>query len=198
MTRDNAVAHASLGYRARGELARAEQEIAEALRIRLGSGDARADLGLSCAEQGASATRAAPSAGSQRGGRGDCAHGGLAAERSGDPAAAIASYRRALDVSPDRVEAANNLAFLLATARDPALRAPDEAIALAQRAARAKAFDPAVIDTLAAAYASAGRYREAADTEARARAALPDDASPLRDEIERNLARYRSLAGGAP
>jgi Tfp pilus assembly protein PilF len=202
VTRDNAVAHASLGnaYRARGELARAEQEIAESLRIQPASGDARADLGVVLLEQGRIGDARAQLERALAGGA-DAAKVhtalGLAAERSNDTAAAIASYRRALDANPERVEAANNLAFLLATASDPALRAPDEAIALAQRAARVKAFDPAVLDTLAAAYASAGRYREAADAEARARAALPDGASPLRDEVERNLARYRSLAGDA-
>jgi Tfp pilus assembly protein PilF len=202
VTSSNAVAHSALGnaYRERGDLARAEQEIAEALRIRPDSGDTRADLGLVKLDQGEiGAARAELARALASGADAAKVHTalGLAAERSGDLATAIASYREALRANPERVEAANNLAFLLATARDPALRAPGEAIELAQRAARRKALDPAVLDTLAAAYASAGRYREAADTEASARAALADGASPLRGEIERNLARYRSLAGSA-
>jgi protein O-mannosyl-transferase len=202
VTRDNAVARSALGnaYRERGDLARAEQEIAEALRIRADSGDIRADLGLVQLDQGRIGdARAELERALTSGADAAKVHTalGLAAERSGDLPAAIASYREALRANPERVEAANNLAFVLATAADPALRAPAEAIELAERAARWKALDPAVLDTLAAAYAAAGRYRDAADTEARAHAALADGASPLRDEIERNLARYRELAGGA-
>ena len=202
VTRDNAVARSGLGnaYRERGDLARAEQEIAEALRIRPDSGDAHADLGLVLLDQGRIGdARAQLERALASGADAAKVHTalGLASERAGDVPAAIASYREALRANPERVEAANNLAFLLATAADPALRAPAEAIELAQRAARWKASDPAVLDTLAAAYAAVGRHREAADTEARAHAALPDGASPLRDEIERNLARYRSLARSA-
>jgi tetratricopeptide (TPR) repeat protein len=202
VTRDNAVAHSALGnaYRERGDLGRAEQEISEALRIRPDSGDTRADLGLVQLDRGRTGeARAELERALASGADAAKVHTalGLAAERSGDLPAAIASYREALRANPERVEAANNLAFLLATARDPALRAPAEAIELAQRAVRWKALDPAVLDTLAAAYAAAGRYRDAADTEARAQAALADGASPLRAEIERNLSRYRSLASAA-
>jgi Tfp pilus assembly protein PilF len=200
VTRDNAVARSALGnaYRERGDLARAEQEIAEALRIRPDSGDMRADFALVQLDQGRIGdARAQLERALASGADAAKVHTalGIASERAGDLPGAIASYREALRANPERIEAANNLAFLLATAPDPALRAPSEAIELAQRAARWKAFDPAVLDTLAAAYAAAGRHREAADTEARAREALPPGASPLRDEIERNLARYRSLAG---
>jgi len=200
VTRDNAVARSALAnaYRQRGDLARAEQEIAEALRIRPDSGDARSDFALVLLDQGRLGdARAQLERALASGADAAKVHTalGLASERAGDLPSAIASYREALRANPERVEAANNLAFLLATAPDPALRAPGEALELAQRAARWQAFDPAVLDTLAAAYAAAGRYREAADTEARAREMLPPGASPLRAEIERNLARYRSLAG---
>lgn len=116
---------------------------------------------------------------------------GLAAERSGELPAAIANYRAALRANPDSVEAANNLAWILATAPDPALRAPGEAIELAQRAARAGA-NPTVLDTLAAAYASARRYSEAVETEERALAALGSGPNPLRAELERRLVQYRA------
>ena len=116
---------------------------------------------------------------------------GLAAERSGDLPGAIASYREALRMDPERMEVANNLAWILATAPDPSLRAPQEAIELAQRAARTNA-EPSVLDTLAAAYAAAGRYGEAAQTQARAIAALPPGASPLRADLEQRLMQYRA------
>ena len=201
-SRDNAIAHGALGnaYHARGDLAGAERELAEALRIRPDSGDARADLALVRLDQGRIAEARAELEHALASGA-DTAKVhtalGLAAEHVGDLPGAVASYRAALRANPERVEAANNLAMILATAPDPALRAPDEAIALAQRAARAKAFDPAVLDTLAAAYAAAGRHREAAQTEARAVAALTPGASALRAELEGRLARYQSLAGAA-
>ncbi len=201
VTRDNAVAHVSLGnaYRDGGDLARAEQEILEALRIRPESGDTRADLGLVHLDQGRIGDARAELARALASGA-DAAKVhtalGLAAERSGNLAGAIASYREALRANPERVEAANNLAWVLATVPDPALRAPDEAIGLAQRAARWQALDPAVLDTLAAAYASAGRYREAAGTQARALAALASDA-PARAEFEGRLRLYRSRDAGS-
>jgi tetratricopeptide (TPR) repeat protein len=200
VTRDNAVARSSLGnaYRERGDLGRAEQELGEALRIRPAMADARADLGLVQLDQGRiSDARTQLERALASGADAAKVHTalGLVAERSGNLPGAIASYREALRANPERVEAANNLAWILATAPDPALRAPAEAIELAQRAARWNAFDPSVLDTLAAAYAAAGRYGEAADVEARALAALGSRSPALRSEIEGRLARYRSLAG---
>jgi cytochrome c-type biogenesis protein CcmH/NrfG len=96
-------------------------------------------------------------------------------------------------VDPGRTEVANNLAWILATASDPSLRAPAEALELAQRAARSNA-EPSVLDTLAAAYAALGRYGEAASTQSRALAALPPGASPLRADLESRFERYQALA----
>jgi len=195
VTRDNTDAYKMLGkaWRQRGDLALAEQALASALRIEPESGDARSDLALVYVDQGriddaraelarALANRADPAK----------VHWalGLAAQRSGDLRTAIASYREALRVDPERMEVANNLAWILATAPDPSLRAPQEACELAQRAARWNS-EPSVLDTLAAAYAAAGRYGEAIQTEERALAALPPGASPLRAELERQLAEYR-------
>jgi tetratricopeptide (TPR) repeat protein len=200
VTRNNAVAHATLGaaLRERGDLASAEQQLARALELRPESGAARADLGLVRIDQGRIAeARAELERALATGANPAVAHAGLgvAAERTGDIAAAIESYRSALRADPQRRDAANNLAWLLATAPDRSLRAPDEAIELATRVALASPHDPAVLDTLAAAYASAGRYREAVDTQARAVAALgprvPATAA-LRADLEGRLARYRS------
>jgi hypothetical protein len=51
-----------------------------------------------------------------------------------------------------------------------------------------------VLDTLAAAYAAAERYEDAAATQARAVAALAPGASPLRADLESRLERYRARA----
>ena len=78
----------------------------------------------------------------------------------GNLTAAIEQGRQALRLAPDYVEAANNLAWVLATAADPALQDPSEAIRLVEGSAL-ESGDPGMLDTLAAAYASAGRLQEA-------------------------------------
>jgi tetratricopeptide (TPR) repeat protein len=75
--------------------------------------------------------------------------------------------REALRLSPKNVEAANNLAWLLATSHDSSLREPDEAIRLIERIAL-ESQDPGLLDTLAAAYAAAGRFDAAVTTASRA------------------------------
>jgi len=195
VTPDNAAAYTLLGraYRERGDPARAEQALAAALQIDPDLGDTRADLALARIDQGRTAEALAELERALANGA-DAVKvhwaRGLAAQHSGDLRGAIASYREALRTDPDRMEVANNLAWILATAPDPSLRAPQEAIELAQRAARRNS-EPSVLDTLAAAYAAAGRYPEAAQTEARAVAALPPG-SPLRADLERRLAEYRA------
>jgi spermidine synthase len=52
--------------------------------------------------------------------------------------------------------------------------------------------DPAHLDTLAAAYAAAGRFPDAIDTAARAeKRAREEQRSAMADEIRARLARYR-------
>jgi cytochrome c-type biogenesis protein CcmH/NrfG len=121
---------------------------------------------------------------------------GLAAERAGDMRSAIDSYRAALRENPQRVEAANNLAWIPATASDPALRDAAQAISLAEGVARWNSQDPAVLDMLATAYAAAGRYDDALATEARALAALPPAAhrcAPISRAASTAIARSRAL-----
>jgi tetratricopeptide (TPR) repeat protein len=104
----------------------------------------------------------------------------------GASAEAVDHYRAALALAPDDLHAANNLAWTLATTDDPALRDPDEALRVAGAAAEAtEGGDPGILDTLAAAYAAAGRYDEAAATARRAaeladRQGRPAFASELR------------------
>ncbi len=75
---------------------------------------------------------------------------------------AMAQYRKAVEIKPDFAEAHNNLAWLLATCPAGALRNGAEAIEHAQRANQLGGdARPDVLDTLAAAYAEAGRFPEA-------------------------------------
>jgi len=113
---------------------------------------------------------------------------GTLAERRGDPATAIAHYEAALARVPGSLEAANNLAWLLATTADERHRDPGRALALAERAAAASADNPAVLDTLAAAQAASGRFDEAVATAERALATAPP---PLAGVLRERLAGYR-------
>jgi len=101
-------------------------------------------------------------------GRALAAVAGVARE-AGDWPVAVFGYREALERDPALPAAANNLAWILATSRDPRLRNSDEAIEHAQAAVRSS--DPPnadYLDTLAMAYASGGRWREAVTTQTRA------------------------------
>ena len=75
---------------------------------------------------------------------------------SGQVVEAIAQYRRALAIQPDERGALVDLAWLLATGDSP-IRAPDEAVHLARRAAELTAHQNAVVlETLAVATRAAG------------------------------------------
>jgi tetratricopeptide (TPR) repeat protein len=80
----------------------------------------------------------------------------------GRVAEAVDQFRETLALKADHLQALTGLAWIRATAWDPDLRNADEAVQLAERAAAANATsDVAVLDALAAAYASAARYDEA-------------------------------------
>ena len=73
-----------------------------------------------------------------------------------------ARLRLELSQNPESPPAMNNLAVLLATAPDPALRNGAEAVQLAERASSLSGSrNPVMLTTLAAAYAEAGRFSEA-------------------------------------
>ena len=87
---------------------------------------------------------------------------GLIADQRHQSAEAITRYRKALRLNPALVGALNNLAWLLATDPDSALRNGTEAVQLAKRACALANFKQArLIGTLAAAYAEAGKFSEA-------------------------------------
>jgi Flp pilus assembly protein TadD len=80
----------------------------------------------------------------------------------GDLRAAANEFRATLKLDPARVDAANNLAWILATAADRSLRSPSEAVALAETVVAVPGSRTAGnLDTLAAAYAAAGRFADA-------------------------------------
>jgi len=117
---------------------------------------------------------------------------GLAAK--GDTRAAIEAYRRALRMKADWHEAANNLAWTLATSDEAPPGGPEEAIHWAQQACQGSAFGHAgYLDTLSVAYAQAGRFAEAIDTVTKALdLTRGENQGALRGELEEHLALYRA------
>ena len=93
------------------------------------------------------------------------AHLGSALLKKGEPAKTIDHYLESIRLRPDSADVANNLAWLLATARNPELRNPYLALRLAERAAALTQRQvPMVLDTLAAAFAANRRFDEAVAT----------------------------------
>jgi Flp pilus assembly protein TadD len=85
--------------------------------------------------------------------------------QTGDYVAAAAQFRQVLLTQPSSVEALNNLAWLLATCPDETVRNGAEAVRCAERASRLPAPEGMCVPgTLAAAYAEAGRFKEAVAT----------------------------------
>jgi Flp pilus assembly protein TadD len=116
---------------------------------------------------------------------------GVVYVRQGKPADAVAAFRAALRSRPDWSEAEKNLAWVLATGSDAAVRSGAEAVGLAERASRqTNQKDAAVLETLAAAYAEAGRFPEAADAADRALAIAGGNAA-LADDVRMRAAAYR-------
>lgn len=117
----------------------------------------------------------------------------LALAATGRADAAAEQFEVALRLRPDWAEALRDYALLRSTHPDSSVRDPEAAVRLASRAAEiTNDGDPSMLDALAAAYASAGRFAEAVATAEEA-AALAERSGPeLEAEIRANLALYRS------
>jgi tetratricopeptide (TPR) repeat protein len=118
---------------------------------------------------------------------------GAAYAERGRIADTIRHYREAVRIRPHFEVALNNLAWLLATVRDPSLRDPELAVTLAERAVALTPIpDPAVLDTLAAAYAAAGRYDDALRAGERALVWTEAEGQlQLAEQIRKRLGLYR-------
>jgi tetratricopeptide (TPR) repeat protein len=115
---------------------------------------------------------------------------------------AVAELRAVADAGTRDAALLNELAWRLATAPDPALRDPVEAVRMSLRSVEITANAHA-LDTLAAAYAAAGRYDEATATAKRAAAEAEQRGhAALASEIRNRLALFESgvpyTEGGAP
>ena len=104
-----------------------------------------------------------------------------------------------MQLNPEMDEAANNLAWLLATCSDHSLRDGARAVRLARQASEhSHDQNPVILGTLAAAYAEAGQLSEAVDTAQRARQlALAQNNMPLAGTLESQLLMYQAGGGGS-
>lgn len=118
---------------------------------------------------------------------------GRALTQLGQRAEAVAEYRRALALNANLGSALVDLAWLLATAPESALRNTADAMTLARRAMPIVGADhPVVLDTLAAAYASDGRFDQAIETarQAAARASVTPGFESRAAQIEERVQLY--------
>lgn len=107
-------------------------------------------------------------------------------------ARAIAFYDRALAENATPTIAANNLAWILATASEAKLRNPARALELARQCAASQADSPISVGTLAAALAATGQFEDAASTLERAIGlARQQGLRQLLPQMEERLAAYR-------
>ncbi len=88
-------------------------------------------------------------------------HLGLALVMLARPGEAVGHFRAELAARAGNVEAANALAWVLATCPDETVRDGAEAVTLAEKACGNAPGSPGRVDTLAAAYAEAGRFEDA-------------------------------------
>jgi protein O-mannosyl-transferase len=119
---------------------------------------------------------------------------GLALLQKGRPSEAIAHWQNALAGQSDSVDSLNNLAWVLATFPESWIRNRKQALALAERANQLSGDNnPAILRTLAAAYAENGRFTEARVTAERGlQLANAQENLALVNIFEGDLARYRA------
>jgi Zn-dependent protease with chaperone function len=103
------------------------------------------------------------------------------------------AYEKSLALRPDQPQVLNNLAWLLATCPDEALRDPPRALELAQRAAELEesAF---ILDTLAESHFVSGNFDQALEVGRRALALARGD----RSHYEAQLRRFMQALGEGP
>jgi Flp pilus assembly protein TadD len=169
----DAAFHHGMALLAAGKLAEAEAEMRNAVSRRPGNWQAMSRLGTIMALRGRvdhgiamveNAIRIAPGEASPR-----FWLAMILLEAGGREPEAIARFEDAIRLDPKSPDAANQLAWVLATHPNPAVRDPVKARDYARRAVElAGGDDPRTLDTWAAAEAAAGRFDEARRTGKRA------------------------------
>jgi len=106
---------------------------------------------------------------------------------------AVDSWTKMLKLKPSSIDALNNLARVLATVDDADIRNPAKAVKFAEDAARLTGHrQPELLDTLAAAYAAAGRFPEAVATAEKALELTRPSNKKLTERIQHRLRLYKA------
>jgi tetratricopeptide (TPR) repeat protein len=112
--------------------------------------------------------------------------------RLGNHKEAADAYQRALDIDAGNVVALGNLAWVLATSPDGAVRDGKMAVRLAEQACQAAGEKHELLDTLAAAHAESGDFRQAIAAVGKAiRLARSAEDDPAARKYEQRLELYR-------
>jgi tetratricopeptide (TPR) repeat protein len=162
-----AEAHNNLGilYLQKGELAESTRQLREALRLK--PGDVETECNLAAVQiqqrQWKEALDILPGIAAAQPGNPNVQYQyGLALAHQGRRREAMGQYAKALLLRPDFVEALEQLAWMASTAPDAELRNGAQAVSMAERAcALAGRQQAAGLLSLAAAYAEAGRFKDA-------------------------------------
>jgi tetratricopeptide (TPR) repeat protein len=119
---------------------------------------------------------------------------GQALQAQRDYKGAITEYQRSMELNTKHLPARLSLAWLLATSPEASLRDGNKAVALAEQAGLLSGGEsPQILDTLAAAYAEAGRYPEAVETAKRAlNLGTAQNNPPLAEAIQNRLKLYET------
>jgi protein O-mannosyl-transferase len=122
---------------------------------------------------------------------------GIALFKNGRVDEAVACFQEALEISPGNPSASYNLthmAWVLATCPDKSVRNGTKAVALVEQVEQlAKGRNPVVLETLATAYAEAGRFPEAVATAERAQQlAVQQGNTSLIDVLGRQIKLYQA------
>jgi Flp pilus assembly protein TadD len=110
---------------------------------------------------------------------------------------AIGYFRRALQIEPDYILSLCGLAKILATHPDPKIRDLSHAISMAERAAELTKYqDVMVLERLAAVYASAKQFEQAAETSGKALVlAVAAGDNRLAVYLRKQLENYKKQSG---
>jgi tetratricopeptide (TPR) repeat protein len=117
----------------------------------------------------------------------------LALAEKGETVDAIDHYEKAIEAQPDLFEALTNLAWIFASSSDANIRNGPKAVELAEEADRLTGdTSPAVLRTLAAAYANNKSFDKALETSRRAlQSAQEQRNSELAETIRREMSLYK-------
>jgi spermidine synthase len=119
---------------------------------------------------------------------------GTAYNQLGKYKQAIENWSQAAKLEPNNPNILNNIAWLLATVNDTSAQNVNKAIEFAQQACKLTDYnEPAILDTLATAYAAAGKFEEAVTTAQQAiYIAQSRDQKDMAGEIQKRLELYKT------